>query len=35
MTSFLAGIIQSVLYADFIYYFMKSNHNDKIIEFPV
>lgn len=35
MTSFLAGTIQSILYADFIYYFFKSNHNEKIIEFPV
>ncbi len=34
-TSFLAGVLQSLLYTDFIYYFFKSNHNDKIMAFPV
>ena len=35
MTSFLAGLLQSVFYADFIYYFVKSNQNDRLIQFPV
>ena len=35
MTSFVAGLLQSVLYADFIYYFVKSNQNDKNMSFPV
>lgn len=27
LASFLAGIVQTILYADFIYYFVKSNQN--------
>jgi len=27
IASFLAGVIQTLLYADFIYYFVKSNQN--------
>jgi hypothetical protein len=34
VTSFIAGIIQSLLYLDFIYYYLKANHG-LVIEFPV
>lgn len=34
-TSFIAGIIQTLLYADFIYYFVKANQQDRILNFPV
>ena len=33
--SFLAGVVQTVLYGDFIYYFIKSNQNDRIINLPI
>lgn len=35
MISFVAGIIQTILYADFIYYFIKSNQNEHIINLPI
>ena len=35
LTSFIAGVLQSLLYADFIYYFVKSNQNDKFMSIPV
>jgi hypothetical protein len=34
-TSFIAGIIQTLIYADFIYYFVKANQQDRILNFPV
>mgnify|MGYP006897121641 CR=1 FL=1 len=34
-TSFIAGIIQTALYADFMYYFFKANQNEKFVVFPV
>jgi len=34
-TSFIAGIIQTLLYADFIYYFVKANQQERILNFPV
>lgn len=34
-TSFIAGVIQTLLYADFMYYFVKANQNDKFMVFPV
>ncbi len=34
-TSFIAGIVQTFFYADFIYYFMKSNQNERIINLPI
>jgi hypothetical protein len=34
-TSFIAGVIQTLLYADFIYYFVKANQQDRILNFPV
>lgn len=34
-TSFIAGIVQTLLYADFMYYFFKANQNDKFVVFPV
>jgi ER lumen protein retaining receptor len=35
ISSFLAGVVQTFLYADFIYYFIKSNQNDRIINLPI
>ena len=35
MVSFVAGVIQSVLYADFFWYFIKSNRNERIVKIPV
>lgn len=35
LASFLAGVVQTFLYADFIYYFIKSNQNDRIINLPI
>ena len=35
ITSFIAGIVQTLLYADFIYYFVKSNQNERIIKLPI
>lgn len=35
MTSFVAGIFQSLLYADFIYYFLVSTQTQHCIKFPV
>ena len=35
MISFVAGIFQSIFYADFIYYFIKSNQNERIINLPI
>ena len=34
-TSFIAGVVQTFFYADFIYYFMKSNQNQRIINLPI
>jgi ER lumen protein retaining receptor len=34
-TSFIAGVAQTFFYADFIYYFMKSNQNQRIINLPI
>lgn len=33
--SFVAGIVQTILYSDFIYYFVKSNQNERIINLPI
>lgn len=35
LPSFTAGIVQTALYADFIYYFIKSNQNERIIRLPI
>ena len=35
MVSFVAGTLQTVLYGDFIYYFVKSNQNERIISLPI
>lgn len=35
LTSFIAGIVQTFLYGDFIYYFIKSNQNERIIKLPI
>lgn len=35
LTSFVAGIIQTLLYADFIFYFVKANQQERIMNFPV
>jgi ER lumen protein retaining receptor len=35
MISFVAGIFQTVFYADFIYYFVISNQNERIINLPI
>ena len=35
LASFMAGIVQTLLYADFIYYFVKSNQNERIIKLPI
>lgn len=35
LPSFAAGIVQTALYADFIYYFIKSNQNERIIKLPI
>ena len=34
-TAFIAGVIQTLLYADFMYYFFKANQNDRFMVFPV
>lgn len=33
--SFAAGIIQTLFYGDFIYYFIRSNQNERIINLPI
>jgi hypothetical protein len=35
MIKFVAGIIQTVFYGDFIYYFVRSNQNERIINLPI
>jgi len=31
----MAGILQTIFYADFIYYFIISNQNERIINLPI
>ena len=33
--SFAAGILQTIFYGDFIYHFIKSNQNERIINLPI
>ena len=35
MISFTAGIFQTIFYGDFIYYFIQSNQNERIINLPI
>ena len=34
-TSFLAGVLQTLLYADFIYYFVKANKSQNVMSFNI